>query len=263
MRRKEIDGKTVINRRQYSVSHVFGLTLCGCVSLALGIFLLKMEIEILTEVIRGEKPFGGQYIFMTLVVLIFLGVGIGALVWGWKDVYHWKMKRIAKELGEDSFAVIVKSSWHSRESDTSVDLYKRYGFVLSYKKDGEVKTFKTDEVYDVNEFEYLSSLEKIKIKIYKNYVVINEEFRYEIYKKDSMYGYDMKYYTEKPYSTIYKIFSIATPISVVAFFVLSALTIILHNNLFIFTGIGLIFLASFPFLAAWYYLMYNDKRNKL
>lgn len=264
MARKKIDGKTVVHRRQYSIGDVIGLTLFGCGFSAIGIGLLVMEIKILMEVLRGETPFGAQYIFMSLLVLGFLGGGIGALVWGWKGVYHWRKKRLARKYGDDGFAIIVNSHWHSEgKNDDSFHLtFVRYGFDLVYKKDGEVKTFKTDEVYDVNEYEYLKSLDKVKIKIYKNYVAIDEDFLYEIYKKDSVHGVDKKYFTEKPFSTIYKAMMISTIIAVVAFIALFALTIILHNNLFVFIGIGLIFLGIFPFGMAYLYYYFKDKKKK-
>ncbi|MBD5087069.1 MAG: hypothetical protein HDT32_06940 [Clostridiales bacterium] len=201
---------------------------------------------------------------MSFLVLAFLGGGIFALVWGWKGVYHWRKKRLTKKYGEDGFAIIVESHWHAEGNDNSSfhRTYVRYGFDLAYKKDGEVKTFKTDEVYDVNEYEYLKSLDKVKVKIYKNYVAIDEDFLYEIYKKDSVHGYNKKYFTEKPFSTLYKIYTIGAAISFIAFCILFALSAILHNNVFVFTGIGLLVISILPPLAIWYYLMYTDKKKK-
>ena len=246
MRRKEIDGKTVINRRQYSIFKVVMLTIGGAIFLALGIKLLSMEIEMLIEDIQAGKSLDGSYIFMSIVILLLFFFGAIPLFLGWRDVYHSQRKRIARKRGEEGYAVIVESFGHSEGGRTGANINRYYGFVLRYEIDGEEKTFKTDAVFEINEFKYLKSLDKVKIKIYKNYVVIDEEFRYEIYKRDSRTGLDKKYFTEKPYSTIYNAMRIATLISIILTIVLFAVTVVLKNEVYFLIGLGLLFLSTVP-----------------
>ena len=246
MSRKQIDGKTVIHRRQYSVFKVVMLTFGGAVFVTLGITLLINEIESAMADFQAGKSLGGSDIFMSVLVLLLFIFGGIPLFLAWKDVYHSLRKRNARKCGEDGFAVIVESFGHSEGSRAGANVNRCYGFVLRYEKDGEEKTFKTDAVFEINEYKYLTSLDKVKVKIYKNYVVIDEEFRYEIYKRDSRTGLDKKYFTEKPYSTIYNAMRIATLISLILTIVLFAVTVILKNEVYFLIGFGLLFLSTVP-----------------
>ena len=107
-------------------------------------------------------------------------------------------------------------------------------------QDGESKTVKTDTIYDVNEAKYLQSLPHVKIKIYKNHAVIDEEFRYEIYKINSRYGISNKYFTEKPFSTIVNIWRVVCILTILLFIALFAVTIALKVNAYLFVGLGLL-----------------------
>ena len=240
MARREIDDKTVINRGRYSVVKIVMLTFAGCVFVSLGLALIIMDVRDMAQAIRiGKSMIGGIVLFLVLTLMLF-GFGGTALYFAWRDVYHWIMTHITKKKGEIGYAHIIDSRSISQGNRTGMNINRYYGFELSYEKDGEQKTAKTDTVFDINEYRYLKSLPQVKIKIYKNYVAIDEEFRYEIYKLDSRYGLPKRYFVEKPFSTILNIWRIVSILSIVLFFVLFALTIALKVNTFVFVGFALL-----------------------
>ena len=244
MAKKIIDDKTVINRGRYSVVKIVMLSFGGGVFVALGVALVVREIESLIKNAQTVKPsFGGVILFTVLTLMLFVFGGMPLYI-ALRDVYHWVMTSITKKRGEISYATIVDSRCISQGGKAGPNINLSYAFELLYEKDGEKKIGKTDTVYDINEYKYLKSLPQVRIKIYKNYVVIDEEFRYEIYKLNSRYGIDKKYFVEKPFSTILNVWRIVCILSIISFFVLFALTIALKVNAYAFVGFTLLSISN-------------------
>ncbi|MDE5616183.1 MAG: hypothetical protein K2I78_00175 [Clostridia bacterium] len=242
MARKKIDENTVINRGQYNIGKIVMLTFVGGVFVALGIAII---INIVSDLKAAQ--------FVKAVILVPIGMGLLLCVFGgvalflaWKDVYHWVKKRITKKRGVEGFAVITDSYSISEGGKTGMNINRYYGFVLTYEINGAQKTFKTDPTFEINEYNYLKSLEQVKIKIYKDYVVINEEFRYGIYTKDSYTGLDKKYFKDKPYSTIVKLMSWFAIVWIVLFIVMFALTVTLKNSAFVIIAFSILPLVIIP-----------------
>lgn len=263
MSKKKIDKDTVINRGQYSIVKIVMLNIIGGIFVLLGAKLVSICIEMVADIIKKGESFNATALLPMVIGLLFGLFGGIALFFAWKDVYHWRKKKIARECGEDGFAVIIDYYSISEGSKSGMNINRYYGFVLSYEKDGEQKTFKTDATFEINEYNYLKSLDQVKIKIYGDYVVINEEFRYGIYTKDSYSGLDKKYFNEKPYSTIIKIMTWFTIIWIVVFFVFFGLTIALKNNVFVFIGFAGFPVVIIPLGIVYaYYFFGGDKKKK-
>ncbi|MDE7336738.1 MAG: hypothetical protein K2N32_01325 [Clostridia bacterium] len=246
MARKQIDENTVIRRGQYSIGKFILLNIVGGIFVALGIAIIVNFIKHIVSYTQAGQSFNA-------VLLVPMGIGLLLCVFGgvalflaWKDVYHWRKKRIARKHGVDGVAVITDSYSISEGGKTGMNINRYYGFVLTYEQDGAQKTFKTDPTFEINEYNYLKSLEQVKIKIYKDYVVINEEFRYGIYTKDSYTGLDKKYFKDKPYSTIVKLMSWFAIVWIVLFIVMFALTVTLKNSAFVIIAFSILPLVIIP-----------------
>lgn len=240
---KDYDKNTIVHRRQYSLSRTITLTIGGLCFFGLSILMFVFCIKIFAEGFQNQNRINTAGFGSLIFGLLLLAITISLIVYGYRDVYHWRKRQYVLECGESGIAVITKIfdvSYSPNTGGRNMDM--RYGFVLSYEKDGIQKTFKTNACYDINERNYLVSLENVKIKIRKNYVAIDEEFRYEIYKKDSFSGLDKQFYNQKPFSAVNKLITALIFLSIIIFFILLALTIIVKNNVFLFVGLGVLVL---------------------
>lgn len=247
MARREFDDKTVIERKYYSIAKIIMLSICGGIFVTLGIAMFVTVVNDIIKNVQNGMSFDFSILLFGIITLMFFGFGGGALYFALKDVYNWIMLRLTKKRGDECEAVIMNKRGISQGGKAGPNINRYFGFDLSYVKDGVQKRAKTDTIYDINEMRYLTSLPQVKVKVYKNYVVIDEEFRYEIYKVDSRYGLDKKYFTEKPFSTILKIWRIVCLLSIALFIGLFALTIVLKVNAYAFVGFGLLTFLNLAF----------------
>jgi len=87
-----------------------------------------------------------------------------------------RKEKKAKEFGIYAMAKIVGY----RQADFLGRRYRRFSLTLTYVRDCIEKTFRTEALFDICEFHYLLSLEQIKVKVYKNFVVVAEPFPEDI-----------------------------------------------------------------------------------
>ena len=257
MDRKEIEGQEIRDRRRYRIYEVIMLTICGTLFAAIGIMLLTMEIQIFAE----GSPFGYQYIIMNILILILFAASTCAFIFGWKDVHYCRKINIAKKRGADGLAVFLNSYEVFADRKQGFYRLKLYGFVLSYQIEGQEKTFKTKAIYDINEFNYLKSLGKVKIKIYKDFVAINEKFFPQIYQKDPVTGLMKSFFKKKPMSTVIKVGLTSVITSIILFLVLLVLSSVFKNNLFLIIGLVILLIVVVSYTIAYVYCVekYKDK----
>ena len=131
MSKKKIDKDTVINRGQYSIVKIVMLNIIGGIFVLIGAKLVSICIEMVAEVIKKGESFNATVLLPMVIGLLFGLFGGIALFFAWKDVYHWRKKKIARECGEDGFAVIIDYYSISEGSKSGMNINRYYGFVLS------------------------------------------------------------------------------------------------------------------------------------
>ena len=232
-----------VNRKRYSLSVIILLLSIGFVFTALGVYLCVALIASICK----DGDFNAFFLVPFIFVILLVGFGVTGLVWGGKRAYNWARFNKAKRSKTEAFAKIVdyKISYNGSKNRSFIN--KRYSLTLSYDQDGQNKTFKTDYLYDMNEFRYLKSLDKVKIKIDGNFAVVAETFTEDIYTHDSTYGIEMSFYKQKHVAITLKILRIAEIIAVALLFVFIGLTVALDNGLFFIIGAIVLFAVNMPF----------------
>ena len=182
------------NRKSSLSSGILLLTIGGIFT-AIGIAMTVIVIGGLIK--KGISNIGAGILMPIVMILALLGFGITALVMGGKQIYSRIRQSITYRHGKESTASIInyKTASFGRSGNTRI----RYALVLSYD-DG--KTFTTDYLYDVNEFNYLKKLKNVKVKTDGNFLTVCEPFPKCIYKVDSYYGIELKFYRQKPVKTL-------------------------------------------------------------
>ena len=180
----------VVKRRHYSIAGIILTLSVGSAFVALGITMFVM----FTASIIGESV-DISVIVPYLFVLLLLAFGGAALYFGGKDTYHLIREHRAKKYGREGTAKIFT---HSSKRAGKNSNGRLWSFTLSYQDGGEYKKFKTDYVFDVNEYRYLLSLPEVAIKIDGNFVAIDEQFTDELYKIHSRFGIEMAFFKQKP-----------------------------------------------------------------
>lgn len=214
--------------------------ICGSVFTALGIAILVIVFKGIIQ--EGIGIIGVGIIMPIILILALLGFGITALTMGGKSAYSRIKQSRTYNVGAISTAQIIdyKSANFGRRSNTC----KRYALVLSYNDCGENKTFTTDYLFDVNEFKYLRKLKDIRVKINKNFVIVNEEFPKDIYEVDSTYGIEIAFYKQKPVALLMRLWRIFFFIALLFLIV----SFIIKNSDVTLLAITLLFAIHFPFV---------------
>ncbi len=229
-----------VKKKNYSIGTIALLIIVGSIFVALGIAILEIAID---GIIRyGIAGIGVGILMPIVLILALLGFGITAIVMGSKQIYLWVSQNKTIKYGRDATAKIIDytSASHSRRVNNCI----RYSFTLSYNDNGETKAFKTDYLYDINEFRYLKELDKVKIKINGKFVVINECFTKEIYKLDSTYGIEKEFFKQKPVAILLRLWPLCFFISMFLLFV----SLGIGNSTFATIAIILVFTIHFPFV---------------
>ena len=176
-------GNESMRKKRYFKLILLIYSLIGVCFSAFGIWMIVMSVKQTVDCVKTSS-FDAGVIFSALMAVAFSIFGGFGLYKACKYIYNWTMYNRTNKNGEVFCAEIIKwkevseNRIHSGKN-WEVD-EKYYGCELTYDKDGERKYGKTDVVYNKNEMEYLRLREKIKIKVYKDYVVI-VDFPDEIY----------------------------------------------------------------------------------
>ena len=186
MSKKKIDENKIMHRMPYRIVRIVISVLAGGFLAAFGIWILVMMIEGIVENVQKGKGFEAFFLLLLIGGLFLLFGGGFFLFMGLKDVYNWIMLSLTKRYGEDGYANIESFTYKTdTTTNSSMRLHyvdTRFSLKLTYTVKSEQKTFKTDYLFWQCELDYLKTLDSIKIRIYKNYVAVVEEFRYGIYK---------------------------------------------------------------------------------
>ena len=104
----------------------------------------------------------------------------------------------------------------------------------------------TDFIYDINEYEYLMKLNKVKINFNGDFAIISEPFPKDIYNVDSRYGIDLKFFKQKKIKIMFSLWAILF-VAALSFLIAS---IILENETAILASIILLPNMNVPFMVA-------------
>ena len=169
------------------------LFVVGSIFTALGITIIKIAIENILK--HDISIIGASIILPFILVAALLAFGIYALLMSGKQIYLWIRESKTQKNGKESTAQIVdyRSASFSKRSNNRI----RYSLTLSYTEGGVNKIFKTDYIFDINEFRYLQELKSVKIKIDGNFVTVCEPFAKDIYILDSTYGIEIAFFKKK------------------------------------------------------------------
>ncbi len=231
-----------VKRRHYSIINIVFPFIIGSIFIALA-------IGILVSIIKSYIKFDGAFDWFTLVpivlfVILPISLGSVALYFAGKDVYHWIMEFKTKKRGFETTAYITdyKTVSHNKRQNT------RYSLVLSYKdENNDTKTFKTNYIFEINEFKQLRALNNIKVKVYKNFVAVVEPFTEDTYKLDSKYHIELEFYKQKPVAITLKIWRICCIAAIILLIISIILTTTLNNGIYLIISVGLLFAANMPF----------------
>lgn len=228
-----------ITKRYYSKSTVVFLTIIGSVFVALAVGIFSALVD---GCIRAGFTWFVSVPFTLFVVLPFT-FGMLALSIAGKDVYHWIMEIKAKKHGVETVARIVdcKTVSYNYRSNT------RHALVLSYQDNSETKTFTTNYIFDLNELRHLRRVKNIKVKVYKNFVVVTESFAEDVYKVDPTFHIELSFYQQKPVAMTLKVWRICCLLAIAWLVVAIILTTILSNGLYLISAVCLLFFANMPF----------------
>ncbi len=177
--------KEFVNIMRHSVVGILiKIVGAGCLT---GFFatLVVVLIEGYAEEAKAGLFFDTYTFFITLVLTFFAGIGIFIFSLGIKDIYDWIMYAITKKKGIDKMGKINGFQSMEKDGHTTAGHHFRgtiyYSINFEYEIDGEKKVGKTDYIYLKEECNYLLTLSQVKIKVYKNNIVVNERFRRELY----------------------------------------------------------------------------------
>lgn len=227
------------NRKTSLSTGIFLLTIGGIFT-ALGIAFTVIVIKGLIK--EGFRDIGAGILMPTAMILALLGFGTTALVMGGKQVYlRIKQSRTFRR-GEYSTAKMV--DYKRASFDKGGNTRFRYALVLSYKVGGENKTFTTDYLFDVNEFKYLKTLDRIKIRTNGNFAVVCENFPKNIYKVDSYYGIELAFFRQKPVAVLLRLWLVFF----LAAFIFLIASFFIKNSAVSTAAITVLFAVHFPFV---------------
>lgn len=229
----------MVNRNKKSISDFVLLLTNGSIFTMLGIAIMGITIDGLIQ--YDISVIGVGIILPIILTLALLGFGITALVMGGKQITLRIRENKTYTQGKSATAQITgcKSASFSQKRNTRI----RYALTLSYNDGEKDKIFTTDYLFDVNEFKYLNKLEKIKIKIDGNFVVVCETFPKDIYMLDSNYGVEIAFYKQKPVAVLLRLWAMFFFIAL-AFLIVSMVT---ENSTCIQIALIIIFAVHFPF----------------
>lgn len=245
-----------MNNKKSSSSTGILLLICGSIFTALGVAIVVIIIKGLIQYGIGIISIG--IIMPILLISALLGFGITILIMGGKKIYLRLKQNQTYNKGTIITAQLIdyKSANFGKRTNTCI----RYALVLSYNDEGENKTFTTDYLFDINEFNHLKKLKNIKVKLYNNFVIVNEQFSEDIYKVDSVYGIETEFYKKKPVALLmrlWRIFFVFSIIFLVASFIIKDSTVTTIAIITIFT-------IHFPFVIplAIYLIKWITRKNK-
>lgn len=260
--KQQDENTNIVNKKRHSLSTIIFLSIIGSIFVALGIGVLY---KIVSSIFKFPNNPPGWIIIIPILLFVILPIAFGtfALVLAGKQVYFWLNETKTSKSGITTTAKIVDYKVVCRHDNINS---KYYALTLEYKIDGETKKFTTDYLYDINEYNHLKSLENVKIKVDKNFVVIDEKFTKDIYKYDPKYGIELDFYRQKHVAITLKVWRWTSIPAVIFLFVSIVLTCVFNNGLYLIIGVCLLVGVNLPvaitmaiFLIRW--IWGNDKKK--
>lgn len=235
-----------VERKHYNKSTIIMLTFCGSIFFALAIGVL---VNIIRSLFRTEvRVATGWFVIVPILLFVVLPMVFASIAYynAGKEIYHWYRENKTKKQGYDTTAKII---------DYKVVCYKntvnkRYALTLSYKDNGEIKTFTTNYIFDINEFRYLKSLDEIKIRVNGDFATVVEPFTEDIYKLDSKYEIENDFYRQKKVFITLKIWRWTSIPAVIFLFVSIVLTCVFNKGIYFMIGAILLVGVNIPIMIA-------------
>jgi len=261
MKQKD-ENANIVNRKRHSLSSIIFLSIIGSIFVALGIGVLY---KIISSIFKFPNNPPGWIVIVPILLFVLLPIAFGTLafVFAGKQIYFWLNETKTSKAGTETTAKIVDYKVVHRHDNINS---KYYALTLEYNLDGVTKTFTTDYLYDINEYNHLKSLENVKIKVDKNFVVIEEKFTKDIYKYDSRYGIELDFYRQKHVAITLKVWRWTSIPAVILVFVGIALTCVFNNGIYLIVSVCLLVGVNLPvaitmaiFLIRW--IWGNDKKK--
>lgn len=180
--------KEFVNLRRYSAVRIFAKMFGSGFLIVFFMALIVILIEGYVEKTKLGVTFDSYTFFLTLVLLIFVGIGGFFFGWGIKDIRDWIIYAITRKKGVETVGVIIDSKIVSKGGYTNRSGHHfpgifYYSITFEYESDGERKVAKTDSIYLGTEYNYLLTLPQVKIKVRKANAVVIERFNRELYHK--------------------------------------------------------------------------------
>lgn len=232
----------LVRGSRHSLFTIIFLTIIGSIFVALGIGVLY---NIISAIFKFSSNSPGWFVIVPILLFVLLPIAFGslALVIAGKQIYFWvKETKTHKSSTKTTAKIVGYKTVHYHGNVNS----KYYALTLEYCLDGETKTFTTDYLYDINEFDYLKTLKEVKIKVDKNFVVIDEEFSKNIYKYDSRYGIELNFYKQKHVKVTLKVWRWTGIPAVIFLFVSIVLTCVFNIGTYLIIGVCLLVGANLP-----------------
>lgn len=246
------------DRRRHSIGTSVILLIAGCIFIALGIGVL---IALVSSLITADKSTINIAIVVPIILFVILPIAFGVipLVMAIKQIYYIVREKKANKSDIETTARIYDYKIVSYKGIQN----KRFALKLVYNLNGE-KKFTTDYLFDINEFKYLQSLGQIKIKVDGNFVTVTEPFPEDIYKVDSVYGIPLEFYEQGIVKKGLFTWRILCPIAIVWLIISIVLTTVLHNGIYLITGVIILFVTNFPIaiILAIYFIIWLKRKRK-
>lgn len=223
----------------------------GIILLSLGLFVTALGIALLIISIKDSiSNDNSKLVAQIIVSLVVVGLGIIPIVFSGKKIYLRIRQSKTQKTGKETTAKITDYRTTGGRTVGGAGegrmLPIRYAFILSYNDGVTDKTFMTDFIYDINEYEYLMKLNKVKINFNGDFAIISEPFPKDIYKVDSRYGIDSKFFKQKKIKIMFSLWAILF-VAALSFLIAS---IILENETAILASIILLPNMNVPFMVA-------------
>lgn len=226
-------------RKHFCFSEILFLLILGSVFIAVGLGVL---IAVTVSVFRAGKVVVAALVPIFCFGLLPIAFGSIPLVLGIKRLRSFIGERKADRFGVESTARITDSKVVSHNGR----LNRRFAFKLSYEWNGQQKSFVTDYLYDLNEFRYLQSLKRVKIKVVGKFVAISEPFPEDIYEINPRYEIETAFFKQSAVKKIFRIWGIVVRIAVLLLIGGAVLSAVLHRAIYLIVAAILFAAANVP-----------------
>ena len=165
-------------RKHYSLVNIVIPLILACVYIVLGIGAMILTLAMsATDRTEPAAVFELTSVLFSLFGLPSIAFGLTQLILAANRIRY----RVREKKADKSDIYTTATILDYKTVNYLGRRNKRFSFTLSYLQYGKEKTFMTKALFDINEVNYLKSLDQIKIAVDGNFVVVAEPFPEDIY----------------------------------------------------------------------------------